>query len=260
MNYSDIRKSGREALRGKWGTAVLAYLIVSLLPTMAEIISMNLGAFSIIGTIGVILLMGPLDYAFKRMMLWANRNKKIESSDVFGGFNEFSRTVMAGVDIYVRTFLWSLLFIVPGIVASYSYSMTYYIMADSPKLSGAEAIEKSKAMMKGHRMELFVLDLSFIGWMILCIFSLGIGYFWLAPYMESSRANFYERLTGSYYGNNTEESEKKVVSEGDVKPYSENEDASVVFSLKCPKCGAKETHTSNNMKCPYCDAEMQEEN
>lgn len=261
MNYSEIRKSGREALKGKWGTVVVASLIVTLLPAAAEGLFMWSSFLSILGSLAVVLITGPLAYSFSRMILNTHRGKKIEVGDVFYGFNDFSRTMMAGVDIYVRTFLWSLLFIIPGIVASYSYSMTYYIMEDNKNLTGSEAIEKSKAMMKGHRMELFLLDLSFIGWMLLCVLTLGIGFLWLSPYMESAKASFYQKLTNSYYGaSNDEETEKKVVSEGDVKPYSDTADATVIYNLKCPNCGAKETHTNKNMKCPYCDAVMKEDN
>lgn len=260
MNYSELRKSARESLKGKWGTAVVAYLVLLFLPGLAEGLSMGDGLLSLVGTIATFMLMGPLDYSFRRMMIKANRGEKIEVGDVFYGFNEFSRTFMAGIDVYFRTFLWTLLFIIPGIVAAYSYSMTYYIMIDNPQMGSSEAIGKSKEMMRGHKAELFFLDLSFIGWMILCILTLGIGYFWLGPYMESARASFYKKLTGEYYSADAEDSvEKKVVSEGDVKPYSEDSDASVIYNLKCPNCGAKETHTASKMPCPYCSAIMSED-
>lgn len=94
--------------------------------------------------------------------------------------------------------LWSMLLIIPGIVKSYSYAMTYYIVEDMVKkgetISTTEAITKSRELMNGHKFEFFVLDLSFIGWAILASIPLGLGWFWLAPYIQTTKANFYRRL------------------------------------------------------------------
>ena len=95
------------------------------------------------------------------------------------------------------TFLWSLLFIIPGIIATYSYAMTGYILAEHPELTASEAIERSKEMMSGNRFRLFCLQLSFIGWAILCAFTFGIGYLWLGPYREAATAAFYREISGT---------------------------------------------------------------
>ena len=94
--------------------------------------------------------------------------------------------------------LWSLLFIIPGIVKAFSYSMTPFILEEHPELSANEAIDHSRAMMKGHKFDLFWLLLSFIGWGFLCLFTLGIGYLWLTPYMETAVAGFYEDVKADY--------------------------------------------------------------
>lgn len=86
--------------------------------------------------------------------------------------------------------------IIPGIIASISYSLAQYIMLDEPNLSPMDCIRKSKEMMKGHKGECFCLALSFIGWIILGIFTLGILYFWLVPYMSVTMCNFYNKLKG----------------------------------------------------------------
>ena len=96
------------------------------------------------------------------------------------------------------TFLWSLLLVIPGIVKMFSYSMTPYILEEHPELSANEAIDRSRAMMKGHKFDLFWLILSFIGWMILCLVTFGIGYLWLVPYMETSIGAFYEDVKADY--------------------------------------------------------------
>ena len=92
------------------------------------------------------------------------------------------------------TFLWTLLLVVPGIVALMRYSQAWFIMADDPNIRPMEAIEKSKQMMDGHKWEYFVLGLSFIWWFLLCCVTLGIGLLWLIPYIQTTVANFYDDL------------------------------------------------------------------
>lgn len=111
--------------------------------------------------------------------------------------------------------LWSLLFIIPGIMASYSYSMKNYILADHPELTASEAIARSKEMMRGNRFRLFCLDFSFIGWNILCVFTVGIGNLWLNPYIQASHAAFYREVSGTEYRYNEYVYEDRVY-EGDV--------------------------------------------
>ena len=101
----------------------------------------------------------------------------------------------------VFVFLWSLLFVIPGIIKTFSYAMTPYILEEHPELTANEAIDHSRAMMKGHKFDLFWLYLSFIGWGILCIFTLGIGLLWLVPYMQTAQSSFYEDVKADYEAN-----------------------------------------------------------
>jgi uncharacterized membrane protein len=98
----------------------------------------------------------------------------------------------------VYTLLWTLLFIIPGIIKSLSYAMTPFVLRDNPEMKNNEAIELSMKMMDGHKGDLFWLYLTFIGWGILCIFTFGIGYFWFAPYVQASTAQFYEEVKADY--------------------------------------------------------------
>lgn len=93
------------------------------------------------------------------------------------------------------TFLWSLLFVIPGIIKSYSYRMVPYILAENPDMVPSEAIAKSISMTDGHKMNMFILDLSFIGWYILGAFAFGIGKFFVNPYVESTYAQLYLTLS-----------------------------------------------------------------
>ena len=92
------------------------------------------------------------------------------------------------------TFLWTLLLIIPGIIAVLSYSMTFYILADDNSIGAMEAIDKSKKMMDGYKWKYFCLGLRFIGWSLLCILTLGIGFLWLLPYMQVSVVKFYDDI------------------------------------------------------------------
>lgn len=95
----------------------------------------------------------------------------------------------------VYIFLWSLLLFIPGIIASYSYGMTDYILAEHPEMTASEAIAASKEMMSGNKWRLFCLHVSFIGWAILCAFTLGIGNLWLNPYRNAATAAFYREVS-----------------------------------------------------------------
>ena len=99
---------------------------------------------------------------------------------------------------YLFIFLWSLLLVIPGIVKAFSYALTPFILEERPELSANEAIDHSRAMMKGHKFDLFWLLLSFIGWGFLCMFTFGIGFLWLTPYMQTSFASFYEDVKADY--------------------------------------------------------------
>ncbi len=119
-------------------------------------------------------------------------------------FSEFHR-LGAGIAMQllraIYTFLWTLLFVFPGIYAAYGYAMTPYILAENPEMSANEAITKSKELMNGKRWRLFCLEISFIGWSLLCVLlTLGIGVFWLKPYMEASFAAFYREISAEKYG------------------------------------------------------------
>ena len=122
------------------------------------------------------------------------RGIKLDFARLFDGFKDYGRILGTMLLTTVYTFLWTLLLVIPGIMKSYSYAMTLFILKDYPELQYDAAIEKSMAMMSGHKMKMFLLDLSFIGWAILCCFTLGIGFLFLAPYVEASHAAFYEDL------------------------------------------------------------------
>ena len=117
--------------------------------------------------------------------------------NLFAFFSYWKTTAAARLLKGLYIFLWTLLFIIPGIIMSYSYAMTGYILAENPELSVREAISRSTEMMEGNRWRLFCLEFSFIGWDILCAFTLGIGNLWLIPYKQAATAVFYREVSGT---------------------------------------------------------------
>ena len=125
--------------------------------------------------------------------------KETAFETLFEYFSYWRTTAVMRLLRGLYVFLWSLLFIIPGIVAGFSYAMTDYIMAENPELTASEAIEQSKAMMMGNRFRLFCLQFSFIGWDILATLAFGIGHLWLTPYKQAAYAAFYREVSGTKF-------------------------------------------------------------
>ena len=148
--------------------------------------------------IGPILLIGPLTYGLSYLYLKQSRTgNKMELAEIFEGFKaDFVGNFLLGFLQSLFIALWSMLFVIPGIVKQYSWSMAYYVKIDHPDYDWRACLDESKRITMGHKGELFLLDLSFIGWAIVCVFTFGIGYFWLIPYMTATKAEYYEALRG----------------------------------------------------------------
>lgn len=182
---SEIRMAARQALKGNWVNAVLATLVFSLVA----------GAASSIPLAGLLLLC-PLEFGFMLCFLRLVRGEDSSEmvGDQFSIFNNYGRVLGTSLLVFLYTLLWTLLFIVPGIVKSYAYAMTPYVMNDHPELDAEECVHESRMMMQGYKWKLFCLDLSFIGWALLGCLTLGIGFLWLQPYIEASHAKFYDEM------------------------------------------------------------------
>lgn len=144
--------------------------------------------------IGALLVVGPLEYGMAYIFLkQARDHQPVQLGDMFRGFqDDFGGTFLIGLMTSLFTFLWSLLFVIPGIVKAYAYSMAYYIKLDHPDYGWKACIDESRRLMDGHKWEKFVLDLSFLGWIIVGSLCLGVGTLWVTPYMEAANAQFYE--------------------------------------------------------------------
>ena len=187
MTNSEIRAQARQNLKGNWGLAIGSVLICLVILGVVMMIPM-------VGVIGMIVLVGPMTCGVCYIYLCFARARRTEIKDLFSGFQYFGNSFLAGLLVNLYTFLWSLLFVIPGIVKGYSYSMTYYILCDHPEMSGNEAIAKSRQLMDGHKLDLFVLQLTFIGWMLLGTITFGIAMLYVGPYMQEAEVIFYKNL------------------------------------------------------------------
>lgn len=129
----------------------------------------------------------------------------VEIQDIFLGFYDFLRAITITVFVSVKTILWSLLLIIPGVIKSLAYSMTTYIVAENRDMSVSEAMRKSEEMMQGHKMDLFYLNLSFTGWILLTVVTCGIAALWTAPYINATHANFYRSIKNMQANDKDEE-------------------------------------------------------
>ncbi|MCI1648151.1 MAG: DUF975 family protein [Bacteroides sp.] len=187
---SDLRREASDALIGQWGIAAVTSLVLFLLMEGANLSGNLFAPLRII----LLLLLLPVYYGYAIVFLDLLREKEVRFQTLFDGFIDYGRILGTMLLAGLYKFLWLLLLIVPGIIKGYSYSMTLFILKDEPELKYNAAIEKSMKMMSGYKMKLFLLDLSFIGWAILCILTLGLGFLFLSPYISTAHAAFYEEL------------------------------------------------------------------
>lgn len=180
------------SLSGKWGSSAVAVLVFVLI-YYGVYFAIEFGIYEGVGSI-FMLLMLPMVWGMAVYFLKIARSEKDDLGLLFEGFKDFTRIFLTKLLQSLYIFLWSLLLVVPGIIKNYSYAMTDFVLADEPEMKYNEAIERSMALMQGHKMDLFILDLSMIGWYILSILTCGIGFLFLGPYYQTSRAHFYEGL------------------------------------------------------------------
>lgn len=191
------REMALDSLKGKWGTGAIALIVFYLITGAVSSIDY---AASGLGSILSLFVGLPMSWGLACIFLSFSRNEEASVGNLFDGFKDYGRVFITMLLLGVYTVLWTLLLIVPGIIKSYSYMMTPYVLKDNPEMSGNAAIEESMRLMDGHKMDLFILHLTFIGWVILACLTLGIGFLFLVPYIETAQAHFYEELKAEMSG------------------------------------------------------------
>jgi uncharacterized membrane protein len=193
-------EQARASLRGKWGKAVpaaLIYLLVASLPSLTGL-PLYASPGSSLSSLVTLLLAGPMALGFYSFILALSREQPVIIDLVFSGFKRFGTALAAYLLMFIFVLLWTLLLIVPGIIAAIAYSQTYYLLIDEPELDAYDALCKSKKMMRGYKWKYCCLQLRFLGWVLLCVLTLGIGLLWVVPYVQTATAKFYEELRASY--------------------------------------------------------------
>lgn len=185
-NYILMRQA-RETLAGKWGLAVGVYFVFGFIISVFQFLPEEWSLLSL-------LVSGPMTLGATSFAVLLSRNQSPKFENLFDGFKKYGTAMLTYILIGIFVILWSLLLIIPGIIASLSYSMTYFILIDNPNLTSIEAIRRSKKMMYGYKWKYFLLGLRFIGWAILSVLSLGIGFLWLIPYIQVTSAKFYDDI------------------------------------------------------------------
>ncbi len=173
-------RQAREALEGRWGFAIGTYLLYILISGCIPPIS--------------IIISGPMTQGMAGLSLKLSRRQQSDVPDLFTGFNNFWNALLAYLLIIVFVILWSLLLFIPGIIAAISYSQTFYVLSEDPAIDPMDAINRSMALMNGYKAKYFRLCLRFFGWSLLCCLTLGIGFFWLIPWIQVTFAGFYDDL------------------------------------------------------------------
>lgn len=222
MESKEYRAIARENLKDNWalsiGVAILACMLgglmvgSSFLPELkVSMENQNISSFEDLLQAGSssakvtfdlssalnllhLILGGVIQLGYAQFLLKQYNKANFETKDLFSQFDRFGQGFAQAFLRGLYSFLWGLLFIIPGIVKSYSYAMTPYIMAENPEITASDAIKASMEMMDGHKGDLFFLDLTFIGWDILAALTLNIGHIALNPYKNAARTAFYKEL------------------------------------------------------------------
>lgn len=185
---SILMSKASESLKGKWGLAIGTFVIYMMI-------------VSIIGALipfAHLIVGGAFQLGISIFSLSIARQQDSRVEQIFAGFNNFGRALSAFLLIFIFVLFWLLLLIIPGIIASISYSMTFFILADDDSISAMDAIKKSKQMMNGYKWKYFRLSLRFFGLALLYILTLGIGFLWLIPYQYVTYAKFYDDVKNNY--------------------------------------------------------------
>ena len=224
MTCSDYRRVARENLAGNWGLSILTGLVAALLGGIltgnAFFTSINMDAeileslprfvvryIALVGSIAGFLSLvrfiigGSVQLGYANYLLKQYNKAHFDVKDLFSEFERFGQGFLQNFLRGLYIALWSLLFVIPGIVKQYAYAMTPFIMAENPDMTANEAITASRELMDGHKGELFTLDLTFIGWDLLAALTLNLGHLALNPYKNAAYAAFYKDITASRTAN-----------------------------------------------------------
>jgi len=182
MRARDFREIVNVKMQGKGLVAALGYFIFMAIFSAISAASMG---------IGTLILTGSLTLGFVLFIIEISEGKSPQITTLFDGFKNFVNAMLLYIIQSIYLALWTMLLIIPGIVKSFSYAMTFYILKENPEMSPNAAITQSRQIMDGHKWRLFCLQFSYIGWILLSMLTFGILLFWVVPKIELAKYEFY---------------------------------------------------------------------
>ncbi|MBX9137950.1 MULTISPECIES: DUF975 family protein [unclassified Clostridium] len=196
MDTAQLKSRAKEQIRGKWGVAIGTVLFANIILEVdfAYRVTSELGAEGLSYSINLIALLlgGVISVGLCRFLLnMATGREEARFDNLFSGFNIYLKTLGLNILITLAVVAGTLLFIIPGIIVSLMFSQAFYILSEDPSKSITQCISESVNLMTGHKWELFYLELTFIGWWLLAVITLGIAALWVSPYQKLTEANFY---------------------------------------------------------------------
>lgn len=208
ISIGNIKNESLNTLKNNWGTGILIHLCFFLISLLLEILNsleelvftqvenslLLILIFLIIFIIMNISLVNANVMGSLKCFLELAKGKKLEVKHYSFGFNNMFTAFKVGGAFCLFTFLWSLLLVIPGIIKSISYSMSFLIAIEYPEISGREALKLSMKLTDGYKWDIFLLGLSFIGWAFLSVLTLGIGFLWLSSYIDTAYCILYLKL------------------------------------------------------------------
>ncbi|MBE6062861.1 MAG: DUF975 family protein [Clostridium butyricum] len=201
MERSVLKSNAKNQLKGKWGIAVIAFLIGIIISSIFVSIDnfVESGSLKVILKISNCFVTGAMSYGLSNISLNFANNDEVQISDIFAGFNRKVYLKILGLSLLVSiiVIIGIIFFIVPGIILALRYSQVYFILIEDNDKGVIECMKESAEMMKGHKWEFFVLQLSFILWVILSIITFGIALLWVTPYISVTYANYYKSLSNN---------------------------------------------------------------
>jgi uncharacterized membrane protein len=204
MTNSELKSLARKQLNGRWGKMALycfVYLAIICIPSI--VIGFNSDSMSnnnveVTFDIVSFIISGPISLGISCFCLNFIKNEE-KIMDIVWGFKKFGKAFVAYLLTSIAVIIGFILLIVPGIIASLMFSQVYYILAENEDMSAIEAMKESARIMKGNKLRFFILSLSFIGWFILGIITVGIGFLWITPYYTITATNFYKEISVPEY-------------------------------------------------------------
>ena len=202
MNRTELKTWTKQKIKGHRIELLVTILVASILTslTVGQKVSVNDGSVSVTGGVPLGIFLYFVEVGLAYYMVKFLNNKEYNFKDLFYFVKDYVRTFVVGLLETIFIFLWALLLIVPGIIKAIAYSLVTLILADDKykDLKYTEVLKKSEAMMKGHKMDYFVLQLSFIGWHLLAILTLGLLEFWIVPYQTTATYKFLDDIMKNY--------------------------------------------------------------